>query len=365
MPRAFMNYHGESACPFHRLLLPGRFCVDAVERAGWTIDIGEGMPPGYDCYFFHGLPNDVAMIEFTKLKRQKAKLVWSLDDDWLTIPEWNPAKPPEIAMGFYETTKQLADWILTSTPHLASTFYDVSHKVLCAPNMLDITQFPIMAYTERDGRRDYEFRVDFPVKVFWAGGPTHKEDIALLERPIHRILEKYPPDKVVMVFQGMSPPSSLLLKYLHRGVLHYQTVPFQKYQQTVNHIAPNVCLAPLAPVDFNLSKSNLRVMEAWALNAVPVASDFGEYSCVREGYDGRLARAEDQWFNAIDRLVSDHEYRLNMAVQGRNRAEFKYNWNVERCRAPWYAAYSKIFGVDVRAADAAPAEKTVPELATA
>lgn len=354
MPKAYYNYHGESACPYHRLLLPGRFCIDAVEKAGWGIDIGEGMPPGYDCYFFHGLPNEVALIEFARIKRRKATLVWSLDDDWLSIPDWNPAKPPELGMAMYEAAKGMADWIVTSTPHLQSTFGDVADKVLYAPNLLDCTLFPEVSArvvrTEENGdtQKEYDFRVTLPVKVFWAGGPTHKEDTAILERPLHRLLERYDPSKVSVIFQGAPPPSSLMLKYLHRGILHYQMTPFQKYQQTVNMIGPHVCLAPLAEVDFNLSKSNLRVMEGWALNAAVVATDWGEYSHIKNGVDGRLVQTEDQWFHALDRLVRDHEYRLNMAILGYERVNRFYNWNVEECRKPWYKLYSRIFGVDVR-----------------
>lgn len=348
MPKCFLNYHGESACPYHRLLLPGRFCVDAVERAGWFIEIGEGMPPGYDVYFFHGLPNEMALIEFTKVKHRRAKLVWSVDDDWLTIPDWNPAKPPEVAMGYYEAAKGMADWILTSTPKLASTFADVAWKVLCAPNLLDLKLFPDVPYTDDGkGRRDYEFRVDFPVRVFWGGGPTHKEDIALLEKPLTRLMEKHDPKKVEVVFHGMAPPSKLTLKFLHHGMVHYQSVPFQKYQTAVNNIRPSVTLAPMHPCEFNLSKSNLRVMEGWAMNSAVVASDFGEYSCIRNGVDGILATHEDSWFDALDRLVTDHEYRMVMAVAGRERCERNYNWNVEKCRRAWYDSYGKIFGVPI------------------
>lgn len=353
MPKAFMNYHGESACPYHRLLLPGRFCIDAIEQAGWGLDIGEGMPPGYDVMFFHGLPNEVAIIEFAKIKRAKKQLVWSVDDDWLSIPDWNPAKPPELGMAMYETAKIMADWILTSTPHLASTFKDVSHKVLYAPNLLDVSQFPEIPHTVEkkdngDLEKKYDYCVSLPVRIMWAGGPTHTKDVEILERPLARILEKYDPSKAVVVFQGASPPSSLLIRHLNKGLVHYQSVPFQKYQKTVNMIAPNICLAPLAEVEFNLSKSNLRVMEGWALNAAVVATDWGEYSCIRNGEDGRLAKTEDEWFHILDRLVRDHEYRLNIAILGYERVRADYSWNVEKNRVQWYEVYSKVFGTPVR-----------------
>jgi hypothetical protein len=114
----------------------------------------------------------------------------------------------------------------------------------------------------------------------------------------------------------------------------------------VNSLQPQIWLAPLAEIPFNLAKSNLRVMEGWAMNAAVVATNWGEYSCIKSGEDGRLCSDPDQWFEALTRLVSDHEYRCQMAYSGRQRAESECDWNNPNCLVPWVKAFSAIMGVD-------------------
>lgn len=345
MPSMYFNYASDGGCPWHRMLQPSRFCRDAFIPYGWNLECGEGLPKGHDVYAFHGLPTDVAIVEIMKAKRRGAKFMWSVDDDWLSIPDWNPAKPSEVGLVMYDLAKQAADWIMTSTPALAATFDDVKHKVLCAPNLIDVKMFPEYKYVlEDDGiTRRYDVSVELPVRIVWSGGATHSEDISFLEEPLTKILEKYAPDKAVVVFQGMMPPSRLVTKYLHRGLFHQPGVPFASYQKILNSIKPNVYLCPLAQVPFNLSKSNIRILEGWGLMAAPVATSWGEYNCVRAGHDGRVVDNDPQgWFSALDRMVKDHEYRLQCAINGRQRLEHEYDWNKAQCRQPWYQALAKV-----------------------
>ena len=342
MARFYFNYHADGGCAYHRLLMPARHCREDVKRYGIELLCGEGFPEGHDVYFFHGLPNVGALLVFQKLKRKGAKFVWSLDDDWTTLPDWNPAKPPEEGLACYDILKGVADWIICSTRHLSSTFNDVWRKVLVAPNLLDVSAFPPVDYTEDgDGNRSYQFNFKLPIRLVWTGGETHKEDVKVLTEPLSRILEKYR-GKAVVIYQGMPPPAELLTQYLHKGLFHQPGVPFASYQSLINSVQADVYLAPLAKVEFNLSKSNLRVMEAWALASCPVATPWGEYNCVKPGVDGRLADDPEEWYSVLSRLVADHEYRLGLVANGRDRLEAEYNWGNPKCRAPWVEAYKLI-----------------------
>lgn len=342
----YLNYNSDSACPYNRLLCPGMFCGPAFEAIGCSIEVGEGLPKGHDIYFFHGLPNEAGIVEIAKIKRRGGKFVWSVDDDWLTIPDWNPAKPSETGLAMYELALNLADAIVTSTPGLQKTFTErVSKPVFCCPNLMDISKFPDFPYREVDGVRLYDVEVDLPVRVAWVGGPTHKEDVEQMMEGLAYILYKHGPEKVAVIFQGMAPPPKLMTRFLHKGLFHQPSVPFASYQKILNSIKPNVYLAPLAPVEFNLSKSNLRIMEAWALMTAPVASPWGEYNCIRSGHDGRYASNPDEWCNTLNRLVTDHEYRLSLAVSGRERVEKEYSWQSPQCRKPWVEMFASVLEV--------------------
>lgn len=348
VPKMFLNYASDTGCPYHRILLPARYCGDAFAGYGWKLDVGEGMPDGYDVYAFHGLPNELAIREIAKLVRSGRKFVWGVDDDWNSIPDWNPAKPSETGMAMYELAKRLADVILVSTQALAYTFRDVAHKVVVAPNLLEVSRFPSIPYVVEDGVRRYNIQVKLPVRVVWSGGVTHRDDIELLVEPLCKLLEKHGADEVSVVFSGMAPPPELLKKYLHRGLYHQPPVPFAIYQSILNSINPSLYLAPLAEVPFNLSKSNIRVVEGWCLYSPVVATGYGEYSCVRTGEDGAVVENDPaQWFEAMDRMVRDHEVRTRMGINGRERAEAEYNWENPKCRRPWYEAFARILGTPV------------------
>lgn len=349
MPSIYLQYPYDSGCPYHRHLLPARFCGEDFGKAyGWEFHVGDGLPPGHDIYMLQGLPQESMVIQVARLKAQGCKFVWSLDDDWLTIPEWNPAKPSDNALAMWYLLRDMADWIVVSTPHLATTLDSVKKKVLIAPNLLDLSVFDSREYTlTEDGRRAYNMSFSLPVRVVWTGGSTHKEDVAILEDCLDRLLSIYDITKVVVIFQGMMPPPKLTRKYLHRGLFHQPAVPFASYQKIINSIEPHIYLAPLAPVEFNLSKSNLRIMESWALMSCPIASDWGEYSCIKSGQDGRLVSGSNEWWNVLDKLIRDHEYRLGMSANGRQRVEEEYDWNNKKCRRPWYEAFSKILEVSV------------------
>lgn len=352
--KVYVNYSGDSGCSYHRALLPVRFCRDEMRERGVELLCGSGIPDGHDVYVFNGLPPAQTVYDLANVKRKGATLVWSVDDDWLSVPEWNPANPGEGGLVTYEIMCSIADHIVVSTPHLAKTFarFQRGHdrnRVHTCPNLIDLSKFTVPPYETADtGSRYMVLRPKVPVRVVWAGSHTHSKDVEEITDALDAFCAKFLPSRAELVFFGMSPPAKLVTKYLHRGLFHQPTCPLPSYQSVLNSIDPHVYLAPLAKVEFNLSKSNLRIMEAWGLCAAPIATDWGEYACIDNGVDGRLVETGDQWLSAITRLVTDHEQRVQMASHGRMRVEQTMSWHVEECRRPWCEMYCKIAGVEYR-----------------
>lgn len=347
MPSIWFHYNSKSACPWHRALQPARFCQPHFAESGWEFLCGEGFPGGHAVYVLNGLPTPDALYELAKLKRKGARVVWSVDDDWLSIPEWNPANPGELGMAAYELIRNFTDLVLTSTPALANTFADMGDRVLCAPNLLDLSRFPAPKTRTENGVRylTLEDKVKLPVRVVWAGGPTHSGDLEVLTDVLDKLLSKIPPSEMIVAYFGSTPHGRLVTKHMNRGLFHQEMVLFAAYQQVLNSMDPHVYLCPLSPVPFNESKSNLRIMESWALCAAPVATAWGEYNCVKNGHDGRLVHAPDEWESAVTRMVRDHEYRRDCAAHGRIRCEQQYDWNNPDCVKPWLRVFERLTGV--------------------
>lgn len=349
MPSIHFYVPGEGGCLYHRQNCPVTFLHKDYEKYGWEFSVGDWMPPNHDVYVVHGLPEVPLMLNIATLKRRGKRIVWGVDDDWLSIPDWNPAKPQEIGLVVYDLMKHLADYILVSTPHLSTTFADVAHKVLVAPNLLDLERFPKppTVYDEGTGLTHYALAPKSVVRLMWSGGSTHSGDLEEMTDALYRIMDRYTSDQCVVLFQGMMPPSKLIRKYLHRGKLwHQPPVPFSSHQQIINSMDPHVYLAPLAPVEFNKSKSPLRILEGWALCACPVATDFGEYgTTVVAGENGRLVTDTESWYSALKRVIDDPEYRVTMAMAGRRRVDHEYNWALPANRTAWTKAFDTILQV--------------------
>lgn len=366
MPSLCFHYGSDGACNFVRILQPARFCSPELESLGIEVHVSNELPVGHDWLVFHGLPTQLMLHQLGKLKMNGTKLLWSLDDDWLSIPDWNPAKPTEDGLVYHQTALLLCDAILCSTPYLADKCDGYAARIgrhisiYTCPNMLDLDTFPTPPYEESsnvlpDGGMYHEIR--YPINVVWTGGPTHKGDIEIIAPVASRLLRKFGPKTIQFSFQGMTPPPSLLRDWLHKGIVWIPSIPFQQYRTTVNAFKPAIWLAPLAEIEFNKSKSNLRVLEGWALGAAVAASAFGEYEPaintagrkVSSEFEaaGALCATEDQWVNNLSRLIEDHQLRTQIGYNGRCRVREKYNWGRRDCRLPWLAAFSDLFDMTI------------------
>jgi glycosyltransferase involved in cell wall biosynthesis len=81
----------------------------------------------------------------------------------------------------------------------------------------------------------------------------------------------------------------------------------------------DIGIAPLLDTNFNSSKSGIKFMDYAALGLAVVCSDVGPYrEVVRNGETGLLVRNDEiAWYDALNRLVVDHQYRTQLAGNAR------------------------------------------------
>jgi glycosyltransferase involved in cell wall biosynthesis len=91
-------------------------------------------------------------------------------------------------------------------------------------------------------------------------------------------------------------------------------------------------------------KANTKWVEYTSSGAAVVASKATVYDeCCSDGC-GILASTQDEWFEALDLLVNDHEARLSMI--GRAQAKLERDYNVERLRDQIFNVISLSRGAD-------------------
>jgi glycosyltransferase involved in cell wall biosynthesis len=147
--------------------------------------------------------------------------------------------------------------------------------------------------------------------IGWIAGNEHRADVSRLpiREALERILAKH--DHVRAECIGVD----LGLSQRYR---HDKSVEFEALPERIGGF--DIGIAPLADIPMNRARSDIKVKE-YAASAVPwLASPFGPYLGLGEAEGGRLV-ADDDWFEALDRLVTRQRERRRLARKGKSWAK--------------------------------------------
>lgn len=324
--KSLFAFHPQSnACNYNRIALPSLFC----QGKELNIDLGPDLPKNggkYDSVMVHGVYPAHSMLEYLRLKLRGKNFIWAIDDDYLTIPEWNGNSLTEDTKEFHELVTGFADSIIVSTEYLKSKFR--RSDVYVCPNFVDLTKFSTVKST------------DEKITILWQGSPTHKEDVEIAIPALAHVLSKYPDRVTVVMFGGTFPVE--LSKYLYSNLIIEPAVKITEYHSKLIEINPDITIAPLVDCEFNRSKSNLRVLEGWASNSAVLASNVEPYKCITTGYTGLLANNKDEFIDQLELLVQNDLLRETLSNNGRICVENTYSWQNSTCVAQWISVLKQI-----------------------
>lgn len=283
---------GPGGSEWYRLALPLTALGSLYE---WDAEVGTGFPSDRvnappDVVVVQRPMTDVAVRTMRYWSRRSScALVVDLDDDMWSIPPDNPAHglaTPELLANL-ERALGYADVVTVSTSYLAervSRYTKTPIRVIpnCVP--ADLVDRP------RWNRRGHK------VTVGWSGSATHLGDWKAEAAGIGAALDYS--NKIDLHVVGTDYVSEHVDTC--RVIRH---TPFQRsIQDYYDSLDFHVSLAPLARTEFNLSKSDLRILEAAAIGAVPVMSNWGPYAKVTGRHAKHLSA---EWRQHIADLVSD------------------------------------------------------------
>src|SRR5690606_5224399 len=127
-------------------------------------------------------------------------------------------------------------------------------------------------------------------RIGWAGGSSHKGDLAVI-----RQLAKDLQEEVEWVFMGMRPEG--IDCEFHAGV------SIEQYPKKVASLNLDLAVVPLEINQFNRCKSNLRLLELGVCGVPVICTDIEPYRC---GLPVTLVRNRYQdWAEAIRSHLSD------------------------------------------------------------
>ncbi|XXJ19391.1 glycosyltransferase family protein [Desulfovibrio caledoniensis] len=299
----------ESACARYRVLTPLRhegvnvaWAVDSRDD-GHAVD-GEALQRADVILVQRFFPLDFTEPLLEACFSGGKPVIYDTDDLLQAVPEDNPQSP--LALRTLRTLIRCAhrfSAVSVSTATLAAAFAPLNDRVAVTPNRLDPILWPPRQPEKTDG----------PVRILYAGTPTHTADLRALETPLAAVLDRFGPTVELILF-GCSTP----FFDQREDVRKVPAVDsYAAYAEAMAGLAFDIGLAPLEDSPFNRAKSHVKWMEYTACGAVGVFSDLTPYACVRHGQTGLLARAPRAWAGCLETLIENPGARLRMASNAR------------------------------------------------
>jgi len=245
-------------------------------------------------------------------KSKGKKIIIDFDDDYINIPEDSPEQteiidkntgeaykfPPTMRSLYVQMFIQLADMVTVTTNELRSLYLPWNKSIKVIPNCVS-----------EEMRRDYPKINHEKIRILWSGSSSHLPDLALVKEPLRRIVEKYG-DQIEIHLQSTLDEKTL--KEIVPSAICHDAVPFGDYLNSIQDINADIAIAPLRPITFNKSKSNLKYCQMTLMGAAFVGSKFGPYKNIDHGEDGFLASNEKEWFNCLSFLIKNEALRSKL-----------------------------------------------------
>lgn len=283
-------------------------------------------------------PQALALLEGLKatfqhptIAKQHGKKVFlaEIDDDVLDTPPWNPAfqqyGPNQHVRNTVIEFLRSMDGVICSTPFLAAKYADLNENTYVVPNGINLKVWD---------KHKNEHAVN-EIRIGWAGGGSHDEDLRTIEAPIKEILAA---NKNVSFHVYHGCPE--FFKNQSKIVWHRDYAWIDKYPRALKRLKLDIGIAPLVDCDFNRGKSNLRKLEYGALGIPVISADVGHFhETVSHGVDGFLYKTASDFKNYLQLLIDDADLRRKMGQD--NYLSVSRDFNVNTIAALYVATLKK------------------------
>ncbi len=258
-------------------------------------------------------------------------IIYEVDDLLMEMPPNNPNR--EFAMQcrpFVLDVMQKAAAITVSTEALKAELLRWNPNIYVLPNLIDER---LWSQTQRPHAG--------PVVIGFTGTSTHGDDLRMIEDAFIQISAKHGQG---VAFQFMGCVTDRLARLPGAKVAEF-TPDYESFARALQTTPMDVAVVSLEDNLFNRCKSNIKWLEYSACGIAGVYSDLPPYnSCIRHGQTGLLVgnRVQD-WFQAIDTLVTNTSLRRAIAQQARQEVLSDYTLASPRVRR-YAEAYHAILG---------------------
>ena len=309
----------QSGCGWHRVLLPLAYMPDSYNHICNIVTEDILKERDFKIMLYNRFsPYDE---KWEESKQDGLKIVMDLDDDW-DLPYNHPLHH------VYSTHKERvlnnianADMVTCTNERLATKIKKLHKNVVILPNCIPLGEHQ---YTEDKEPSD-------KVRIFWAGGSTHMDDLRIMSNPIKR-LSIYP--NIEMVIGGYTDTDEVSKMYwdnmvhlfTNGGKLPHRKLPGtmpNDYMQHFKHA--DIMLIPLEQSDWHACKSNLKILEAASKRIPCIVSNVEPYS-IDSDAPVLFVNNQRDWYKHITFLINNPAQRERMGNELYEWAKTKYDY---------------------------------------
>ncbi len=205
-----------------------------------------------------------------------------------------------------------ADAVTTTTYELGETFKKWNENIVVLPNFINPEVMPPGKKKERDH-----------VLIGWQGGDSHHHDLRMIMHALKRVKDRYK-DKVHFRFMG----AAFKNMYDEIGGEHVEWTKPENFYSVFADDVLDIGLVPIVNPDlnkFNRAKSNIKWLEYSHYGIASVVSGYKPYvQHINDGVTGLLCYTEDDWYNAICKLIEDPFLRMNIGANAKKVVDNEY-----------------------------------------
>lgn len=334
LPTALFVVRDKGGCGYYRCYQPASF-LRTRGLMNTIVDFKETTPEHImqaDIVIFQeaGSPKSIEAMKFAK--DNKKPVVIEMDDEVRTISPhniggygaWNPG-----TLYIYRFIQQIiaADAVIVSTPQLAREYFPYNSKIFVLPNFLNENKWSNNLTKKQDGY----------IRIGWAGGNAHLDDLRLISKVIEKIVKEY---KGKVKFETMGMVKHELGDTFSALEEFHDTCPkcnyqgesitwtgesLENYPMVLASHGWDIAVAPIVNTSFNCAKSDLKLKEYSATGFPIVASAVTPYiEAAENGCDVLLAKTFNEWYNYIKELIDNPDRRKQMVDNNKNWVSKKW-----------------------------------------
>jgi glycosyltransferase involved in cell wall biosynthesis len=267
----------------------------------------------HDIVFIHMWVTPFGTTMFERLTRRLARrIIFDVEDNVLLGAAGAADNPNPILRlikgpGKARYMIRKADHVITSSPFLNETCLGINERKACTyiSSSVDTDRFePVYRYSN-----------DQKVTIGWTGTFSSRPYLDLL-RPVFQKLAKRIDFKLRVIGN---------FDYELPGV-ELEVVRWTREREVADLQEIDIGVYPLPLDDWVFGKSGLKAIQYMAFGIPPVATDVGTSPMlIRDDENGLLVKSDDEWLDALERLVHDPELRRRLGETARKDAVANYS----------------------------------------